>query len=473
MKTNDFVQLWRLPRMRLLVIILAVLMAYPGYLIGSYIMDFRRSHSSSVPVCPDCNIIMIVVDPLRADSLHTLGNPLQVTPTLDALAKQGYLFTNAVTVSSWTLPSAMSLMTGTYPSVHKIVNKELIGRTEKEGLIPASLRVASPELSTMATVLKANGYVTGGFAGGAALHPSYGFNQGFDTYMSPGEFEGLPNVMPEALDFIRSHTNDRMFIFLHGFDTHGQYEPSEEITKKFVDASYRGNLTGSTEEQKAIREEGVMQQEVHLTPSDTQFLRAIYDEKIERADTQIASFLAAYRAMNVTRKTIIIITSDHGDEFYEHGRIDHGMTLYDEVIRVPLAIVLPGTSTGVRVTDQMSNIDVMPTVFALVGVTPPMSVQKQMEGVSLVPTMQGVKEHRDVFTETVYRYATHQYAVRTWDGWKLIYDQESSTSHLFNLRTDSGELTDLARVGNPKEQELMTKLVGYINDVQTRIAGSP
>jgi len=428
--------------------------------------------SVSVPTCQDCNVILIAIDPLRADGLHALGNPRSVTPTLDTLAKQGFLFTNAFAVSSWTLPSAMSVLTGTYPSVHKIINKELIGQTEQQGLVPADLRTASPDISTLATIFKANGYITGGFAGGAALDPSFGFNEGFDTYSSTGEFEGLPTVVPKALDFIRSHTNDRMFILLHGFDTHGQYIPPGGLTKKFVDPLYHGTLTGSTEEQKALREDGVLQGETHLTPSDTQFLHAIYDEKIERADSQIATFLSAYRSLHIPRKTIFIFTSDHGEEFYEHGRIDHGMTLYDEVIHVPLIIVVPGATAGVRVQNQVRIIDIMPTVLALAGITPNAAVRSQMEGVSLVPTMHGVNQQLDVFAETAYRYATSLRSIRTWDGWKLIYDQETSTSHLFNMHTDLKELNNLTGTGNPMESKLMTKLVQYINDVQNRSLGN-
>lgn len=456
---------------RLWTIVAAVvassLLGYVLYSAAILVAPPRGSTLISAPPCKDCNIILIAIDPLRADGLHALGNPRSITPTLDALANQGFLFTNAFAPSSWTLPSAMSLLTGTYPSVHKIINKELIG-SKKDQLFPADLRAASPGIVTLSSVLKKYGYVSGGFAGGAALDPSYGFDEGFSSYASPGEFEGVSSSISKAIDFARQHTADKMFIFLHGFDVHGQYTPPEGIVKKFVDPTYTGTLTGSAEEQKSLREEGVMQNDVHLTPSDTKFLRAIYDEKVERMDEKIAGFLAAYRALDVTRKTIIIFTSDHGEEFYEHGRIDHGMTLYDEVIHVPLIVVVPGISKSVRISDQVRILDVMPTILSLVGIVPQKSVREQLEGVSLIPTMSGVDQHLDVYAETAYRYATFQNAIRTWDGWKLTYDQESFVYHLFNIRADPGELNDLARKGYSQEQDLISKMKQMVDDLKRR-----
>ncbi len=450
------------------ILIASLCLGYILYLAAAYIVPLRKHVAAKVPICKGCNVLLIAIDPLRVDALHVLGNPRSITPTLDSLSKQGFLFTNAVAASSWTLPSAMSLMTGTYPSVHKITNKELISHGPKVPLIPANLYTENPQMMTLASVLRQRGYVTAGFGGGAALDPSYGFGEGFDTYSSPGEFEGVSQGFPKALEFAKKHVKDQMFIFLHGFDVHGQYMPPTGLTKKFVDPSYHGTLTGSKEEQKALREQGVMQQEVYLTPEDTAFLRAIYDEKIERLDQQIAVFLAAYRSLHVAQNTIIIFTSDHGDEFYEHGRIDHGMTLYDEVIHVPLVIVLPGSSGGIRITDQVRNIDIMPTILSLVGVAPPPGVAEQMEGASLIPTMKGLNQHLDAYAETAYRYATFKSAIRTWDGWKLIYDQDSFVYHVFHVRTDPKELTDYARQGNPMERQLIDKLTAIVGDLKRR-----
>ena len=132
---------------------------------------FVWQRRTSVPVCRDCNVIVIAVDPLRADALHVSGNPLPVTPALDAVAKKSYIFSNAFTASSWALPSAMSLFTSTYPMVHRIINKDLVGATPQEGTRSAKLTAESPNIRTMASVFRAAGYATGGFAGGRRTFP--------------------------------------------------------------------------------------------------------------------------------------------------------------------------------------------------------------------------------------------------------------------------------------------------------------
>lgn len=401
-------------------------------------------------LCKGCNILLIVLDPLRADAVGVH------TPTLTALAKRGYVFTNAMAVAPWTLPSAMSLMTGTYPSTHNIINKDLIGN---QSLIPASLASASPSLRTLATELKESGYVTGAFVGGAALASSYGFDQGFDVYESDGNFMGLSERLPNALAFIRDHQKEKTFVTLHGFDVHGQYIPPGGLDRRFVSASYTGKLNGSKEEQKTLREEGVTQGRVLLASQDVAFLRAIYDEKVERADSVIATLLKEYESLGLLDSTIIVISSHHGDEFYEHGRIDHGMTLYDEVLHIPLLIIIPGNKKDMRISDQVRNIDIPSTLFSLINYIPSSAFAAQTQGVSLLPLMEGKRLSLDIYPETEYRYATKQRGVRSWDGWKLISDEESSSRQLFNLREDPKETNNIYGRGFDKESELVSKLL--------------
>lgn len=435
-----------------------------------FVIYYKRSMPALyVPSCSGCNVVIIDVDPLRADSIYRFDKFSPLTPTINALAGSGFYFTNAFTVSSWTLPSAMSLLTGVYPSVHGIINKDLIGQTSAHELVPAVLGKVSPDIVTLSSVLKNNGYVTGGFAGGAALDPSYGFSQGFDTYQSPGEFEGLTQSISDAVAFARTHKNEKLFLFIQGFDTHGQYTPAGGITKKYADPKYHGSLTGSTEEQKALREQGVIQGSVSLTSEDANFLRAIYQEKVADMDQQVKRFLDAYRSIHTSNKTIYIFLSDHGEEFYEHGRIDHGMTLYDEVLHVPLIIAVPGGSKNIKISDQVRNIDIFPTITALTGVKISDSLARQFEGVSLIPTMEGKNQRLDLYAETAYRYATLLAAIRTWDGWKFIYDRNVSAGSLYNLHKDPGELTDIGdSVTHPKAQELMTLLMSFLNGVPKR-----
>ncbi len=398
-----------------------------------------------------------------------MGGARSSTPVLDSLAKQGYVFTNAVAVASWTLPSAMSVMTGTYPSLHGVINKELFGETEEEGLVPAALSKTSPGLKSLVQVFKSHGYATGGFAGGAALNASYGFDAGFDTYVSNGDFEDIRDSSLRALDFIRSHAQEKWFVYLHGFDVHGQYVPPEGYDRRYVSSSYTGTLTGSAEEQKALREQGVVQESLYMTPEDAAFLRALYDEKVARLDARIGQFLAAYEALALPRKTIIVFSSNHGDEFYEHGRIDHGMTLYDEVLRIPLIFVVPGARQNVRSKAQVRNIDIVPTLMDLVGIRAPLRVANDVYGVSLVPLMNGADLRLDAYPVTSYRYATFQTAIRSWNGWKLVFDQETGVKRLYYTPKDTMERNDRYGTGESIEPELVNKLLQHMNQArQTR-----
>ncbi len=427
--------------------------------LGWYQWAVVYPHTQQAFRCADCNIILIALDPLRADGLGVLGNPRPATPFIDSLSRRGFLFRNAFAPAPWTLPSAMSLLTGTYPSTHKIVNKVLVGKTEQEGLIPAHLATVSPQIVTLAGALKAQGYTTAAFMGGGPFATGFGFDIGFDSYITDDGFHGLDTAAPNALNFISSHKNERLFIFLHGFDVHGQYIPPEGYDKRFVDRSYQGPITGAKEEEKALREEGMTQGNVFLTPADVATLRALYDEKLARADLRLANFFASYQALGLAEKTIIIFTSNHGEEFYEHGRIDHGMTLYDELLHVPLLIVVPGISKGKIIDDQVRTIDIMPTIFSLVGITPAASLASQLEGVSLAPLMKGARLALDVFAETSYRYATSLKSLRTNDGWKLIYDEETKVTKLYNMHHDPKEQQNLAGQGNPKEKDLFNRLM--------------
>ncbi len=365
------------------------------------------------------------------------------TPVIDSLADKAYVFTNAVSVAPWTLPSAMSVFTGAYPSLHGVINKEIIGKTAAEGLTPASLRSSAPSLTSLINVFKDNGYVTGGFAGGAALSPSYGFSDGFDAFESNGDFEDIASSSARAIDFIRSHKEEKLFIFLHGFDVHGQYVPEDGYNRHYDPPSYTGKLTGFKEEQKSLREQGVLQGGVYLTAEDAAFLRARYEEKVARMDERIGRFLSQYRSLNISRNTIIVFSSNHGDEFYEHGRIDHGMTLFDEVLRVPLIVSVPGMKQSIRIAQQVRNMDILPTLLELVGIRYP-GRDPSLYGESLIPAMRGNAMHLDLYPETSYRYATFQMGVRSWDGWKFIYNPESEGEYLFNLSRDPDEQSDVA-----------------------------
>ena len=176
---------------------------------------------------------------------------------------------------------------------------------------------------------------------------------------------------------------------------------------------------------------------------------------------------------------MIVVTSDHGTEFYEHRRFDHGFTLYDEMVRVPLVVKLPDRPGGERIADRVSSIDVTPTVLDLAGVQVPRTAWPQFRGYSLVPALKGERVARDVFCETDYRAYTYKRAVVTPDGWKLIYTLETRSRELYFLNDDPGETKDLAAVETARADAMEKRLfdhfakIGHdLNGKLWQIAGS-
>ncbi len=431
---------------------------------AGFIFYIRQKKAFKINSCRDCNIVFVSFDTLRADHTGFMGYKKNTTPNLDSLAKKSFVFANTVSTSSWTLPATMSWFTGVYPSTHTVLNKYTIPTKEEEvETLPVS--VLPETIKTLAEMLKDSGYRTGGFTGGASLNRQFGFNRGFDAYFDDTNFGGFEESIPKALAWIQSNKKEKLFVFLHGYDIHGQYVPKKGYDKRFVDFNYKGNLTGLTEEQKLLREEGLSKGMIYLDKDDVRFLTALYDEKIQRADALFKEFLTEYETFGLMEKTIFIITSDHGEELYEHGRIDHGHSLYEELIKVPLLIKLPG-NIAKKIAAQVRGIDLMPTILRLVGAPQNTSYNGQMVGVNLMPFMEGKEKKLDAFSETDYRYTTNLRSLRTFDGWKFITNLNTKVRELFFLRTDAKEQKNLKEKFPKKLEELSSRLVLLLRLIQ-------
>lgn len=409
-----------------------------------------------IDTCKDCNIVFVSFDTLRADHTGFMGYRRNTTPNLDKFAQKSFIFTNAISASSWTLPSTMSWFTGVYPSIHGVTNKYNVQRvTQDEESLPLSLLPES--IKTLAEMLKEEGYKTGGFTGGASVHRQFGFGRGFDTYTDDKNFGGFEESIPKALSWIRDNKNGKLFVFLHGYNIHGQYVPEKGYDRRFVNFNYKGNLTGSTGEQKLLREEGLSKGMIYLNKDDVRFLTDLYDEKIQRADALFAQFINEYQKLGLMEKTIFIITSDHGEELYERGRIDHGHSLYEELTKVPLLIKLPGDITR-KISSQVRSIDLMPTILRFVGVPQNTSYNGQIMGANLIPLMEGKEKKLDAFSETDYRYITTLRSIRMSDGWKFIEDMSTRVQELFFLKNDPKEKKNIKEQSPKKLEELSTVL---------------
>ncbi len=190
----------------------------------------------------DHNLVFVSFDALQAAHVGCLGYKRDVTPTIDSLAEQGCNFRNAISVASWTVPASMTWFTGVYPSEHQMTNKYAVYQPPVAKI--ANLKELSPDLVTLAEVLKQNGYATGGFTGNAGVSGGFGYEEGFDEYYyEKGKFGRLEQSIPRALAWLQANKDKKFFLFLHGYDVHGQSTPAEGYDYRFVDKDYDRRYT--------------------------------------------------------------------------------------------------------------------------------------------------------------------------------------------------------------------------------------
>ena len=404
------------------------------------------------------NVIFISLDALRYDRTGASGNSDGLTPNLDAFAEEAVVFHDATAAAPWTLPSHMSIWTGRWPSIHTVTNK----LTPLSGgkMVEASL---SAGIQTYPDLLIRSGRVAAGFTGGAGVQNKYGFGRDFETYLDDRYFGGLDYSIPAALEWLGDRRDVPFFLFLHGYDVHGQFDLPES---KRSSIGYDGALTGSIEEQGELREKGLANinepgDPAHLQGTldadDAAYLAAIYDRKVADADERLGSFLSQLKTMGLYDRSIIVIFSDHGDEFMEHNGLDHGATLYQEQVHVVSMIRFPDYGRRQDIRTPMRTIDLFPTVFDALGLEGP----SRVDGTSLLPLLRGEAMDLDVFAESDYRLFVHHRMTR--DGpYKLILDLLDGKRELYNLADDAGERQDISsqdpRRTYEMEQELRTWL---------------
>jgi len=410
----------------------------------------------------DYNVVFVSFDALQAKHVGALGYERDVTPTIDRMASGGFNFRNNTSVASWTVPSSMTWFTGVYPSEHRVTNKYAVYQPPVTKI--ANLKELAPELITLADVLAENGYATGGFTGNAGVSGGFGYDQGFDEYyFEKGKFGRMEQSVPKAVHWLRANKEKKFFLFLHGYDVHGQSTPTGGFDYRFVDKDYDHKYTGAALEQEILREEGLEKGKLTLRDEDVRFWNAIYDEKIQRTDEQFKYFLEDFQKLGLMDKTIFVLTSDHGTEFYEHRRFDHGFTLYQELIHTPLIIYIPSLNQHRTIDTRVSSIDIMPTILAMLDVELSPEVKKQLRGESLIPAMNGEAVEKDVYSETDYREYTYKRSIITPDGWKFIFTLEDQTRELYNLNTDPAEQKDLAEIEQERADELQKRLFAHFN----------
>ncbi len=390
------------------------------------------------------NIVLIVVDSLRADHVSAYGYNRQTTPFIDSfMAAQGVRFQQVISTAPWTFPSNSANLTGYNPS--------------SLGANWQMLNTGLPDnFTTLAEYLDSAGYYTAGFVSAFYLGRQHGLDQGFTYFdeslvprprseVTGGDLTELATHWVQETWEPEIKGKQPLFLFLYYYDVHLWYMPPPPYDTLFDD-TYTGTLTGD------VYQDGqpVLSGEITPTPRDVEHLIAIYDGEIAYTDAQLQQMMGVLQASGVLDNALIVLTADHGEMFGEHGKWTHTSSLYEEVLHVPLLIRYPGVIPAGHVVDTpVQTMDFLPAVLEWAGVTVP----EGLDAVSLRGLALGEPpgDPRLIYSEveplTDPNHPSYIWAARV--PWRAVRSGEWKLIHQFN----DGGTQELYRLGNSSPYE--------------------
>jgi len=298
------------------------------------------------------NVLLLVIDTLRKDHLHLYGHPEPLSPAIDALAARGTVFENHFTHASQTVPATLSLLLSQLPAEHGFLPGTPNALTQNRWVYP-------PELLFLQEVFRDAGYETAALTANPFLMRSNGFDQGFESFATFSE--SGEDLNRAAIGWLRARQRERpFFLYLHYMDVHQPYRAAARHHQRFV-TEIGVKLLGN-------------RPLAMFAPLDLRYSHALYRACVAYQDDLVGELLHELDAAGLRDDTLIVLTADHGEEFGEHGGVGHGTSLYGELVRVPLVVVLPGrVEAGRRVTHLSQHLDVAPTMLSLAGLSRPSS----------------------------------------------------------------------------------------------------
>ncbi|NNE07709.1 MAG: sulfatase, partial [Gemmatimonadetes bacterium] len=385
------------------------------------------------------NVILVSLDTLRADFLGCYGETRDTSPAIDRFARSSVLFENAYSQAPNTLLSHGSLLTSRYPSVNM---------ASAEGNKVPKWRIFAAE------ILREAGYRTLGIVDSHFLTKTYGLEQGYDRYIRRGD--GAKRIVAKARSWLDRYSDEPFFLFVHIYDIHSPYARTAPYKRRFVEKPYDGPVTSNSMElvkyQRQVRRGETP--DLAIDEAAAEYLRALYAGGVRETDDAIAPFLQYIEESALGENTIVVLTSDHGEEFLEHGTVLHA-ELYRTVTHVPLIVRLPGGERGgKRVPQAVGLVDVLPTLLDVTGVETP----GKMSGHSLAGLMRGDE------TEAFRRFSFSEMSddlgsVATLnDRFHLVGKTGEGRWELFEYRNDRLEQEDLF-ANHPETADSLTRLI--------------
>jgi arylsulfatase A-like enzyme len=319
----------------------------------------------------DLNIILISLDAVRRDHLSCYGYERNTSPNIDALAREGILFEQAIAAAYWTLPSNASILSGLHEINHGAINRH--------NKIKSGVRL-------LPQILEANGFVAAGFLSAFLLDELYGFKRDFDIYKTfqkfkrkrPAEVPLAGKITDNIIDWVKKNKSQPFFVFTQFFDAHMPIIPPASF-KSLFSQDYKGEIDGYIFFKRRLK-----WKLFGIKENDLQQMLALYDGAINYIDAQIGRLVTFLKEEGLYHKTLIVITSDHGEQFNEHQKFGHG-SFHETEMRVPLIMHCPVLwASGMRRMQLVRHIDLMPTILDLVlG-----KVSEPADGVSLRPVIE-------------------------------------------------------------------------------------
>lgn len=386
---------------------------------------------------PPKRIILVTVDTLRKDALGLYNGDAECSPSLDLFSRDAAVFTKAYSAAPWTYPSVASILTGLPPRVHNLID----GKSALPEKVP-----------TMAEALDAGGYFTAASGLNSMLLPRSKLDRGFKDYhwfpeqnawldnFGVGLTHNLLNLLgskkPDAagltdyaVQWMKKNSDKDFFFWLHYFDPHMPYGPPDAYQPE--NPAYK-KLGTQFKETRAARMGSAAR-----SAEERAWIRALYAGEVRYVDAQVGRFFEALRKLGIYDDALILFTSDHGEELWDHDRFEHGHTLYNELVQIPFMVKLPGNNPGRTIEIPVSNQAIMPTILEFCGVPAP--AQEHLLP-SLMPLINGVDGgyiERPVYIGASLFHDRCEGVV--FDGAKYIRGTLSGHEQLYNLNSDPGE----------------------------------